>query len=63
MPESVARTRKLLTVDERVVKLTEGSPTFRYTLSPADPLNARRSASARRDPPNALLALQEALKR
>jgi hypothetical protein len=56
-PELVARTRKLLAVDERVVKLGDGSPNCTYTLSPADLLNARRDLA------QAILALQEALKR
>jgi hypothetical protein len=51
-PEVVARTRRLLEVDERVVKRTDGSPNFTYTLNPEDLLKARRDLA------DCILALQ-----
>ena len=56
-PQLVARTRKLLEVDERVLKLTDGSPNFAYSLDPANLLRARGELS------ECILALQAALGR
>lgn len=53
-PELAARARALLAVDERVVKGSDGSPNFTYTLNPADLLNARRDLA------ECILALQAA---
>ena len=40
-PDLVTRARKLLAVDERVIRTTDGSPNFAYTLNEADILRAR----------------------
>jgi hypothetical protein len=54
VPALVASARTLLAVDERVIKATDGSPNFTYTLNPADLLEARRNLA------ECILALQVA---
>ncbi len=55
--DQVAIARRLLAVDERVLRETKGSPNFAYTLDAAPLLDARRQVAA------SILALQRALAR
>lgn len=56
-PALVARTRRALAVSQQVIKDTDGSPNFVYSLDPAALLNARRELD------ECILALQQALRR
>ncbi|MEI6504088.1 MAG: glycoside hydrolase domain-containing protein, partial [Armatimonadota bacterium] len=57
VPDVVARTRRVLAVSQRVVKDTDASPNFEYSLDPANLLAARRELD------DCILTLRKALER